>query len=202
MKSGLALFGGSFNPPHQTHLRILQTALEALSPSEIRVIPAGLHPHKPGWEMAPPEHRMQMCHLAFDDLDRVKVVDLEVRRSGPSYTVDTLELIRPQLDANQPLYYLIGSDNLRLLPTWHQPERILALSTLVTFPRADAPVDFEGLGLDAQQQAELAHHVLPMEADSISSSEIRHRLHGGISPIAELHPEVDEYIRKHHLYGS
>jgi nicotinate-nucleotide adenylyltransferase len=202
VKSGLALFGGSFNPPHQTHRRILQTALGQLDPTEIRVIPAGLHPHKLGGEMASAEHRLQMCHLAFDDLDRVRVVDLEVQRSGPSYTVDTLDEIRSQLDADQPLYYLIGSDNLRLLPTWRHPERILALSTLVTFPRLNVPVDFAGLGLDPRRRTVLARHVLGMEADSTSSSEIRERVCGGISPIDELHPAVEEYIREHHLYGS
>ena len=205
MKPGLAIFGGSFNPPHQTHRTILQTALQQLKPAEIWVIPTGLHPHKLDQQMASPDHRLQMCHLAFDDLDRVKVRDLEVTRSGPSFTADTLAQIRGQLPDDQPLFYLVGSDNLPLLTTWRQPERILALCTLVTFPRADAPFDpsvLDDLGLDADQQQELLDHFLRMDPDAVSSSDIRQRLAHGIAPISELHPRVEEYIRKHHLYGS
>jgi nicotinate-nucleotide adenylyltransferase len=205
VKPGLALFGGSFNPPHQTHRRILNTALQQLNPAEIWVIPTGLHPHKLDQVMATQEHRLQMCRLAFADLDGVKVVDLEVRREGPSYTADTLAEIRDQLPDDQPLYYLVGSDNLPLLSSWHQPERILSLGTLVTFPRADAPFDpsvLDHLGLDEDKQQELLDHYLQMDPDAVSSSDIRRRLQEGASSISQLAPAVEEYIREHHLYGS
>ncbi len=199
------MFGGSFNPPHQSHRRILQTARDQLSLAEIWVVPTGLHPHKLDLEMASAEHRLQMCHLAFDELEGVRIMDLEVLRGGPSYTVDTLRTIRDQLPADQRLYYLIGSDNLPLLNTWRQPEDILAMATLVTFPRADSPFDpsiLDDLGLDADQQRELLDHFLRMDPDAVSSSDIRQRLGQGRAPISELYPPVEEYIRKHHLYGS
>ena len=205
MKPGLALFGGSFNPPHQTHRRILQTAWQQLHPGEIWVIPTGSHPHKLDQVMAAPQHRLQMCRLAFADLDGVKVVDLEVRRDGPSYTADTLAEIRDQLPDDQPLYYLVGSDNLPLLSTWHQPERILSLAILVTFPRADAPFDpsiLDHLGLDEDQQQELLDHYLRMDPDAVSSSDIRRRLQEGAASISQLASAVEDYIREHHLYGS
>lgn len=205
MKPGLALFGGSFNPPHRTHRRILQTALAQLDLAEIWVVPAGLHPHKLDEEMASGEHRMNMCLLAFDDLDEVEVRDMEINRRGPSYTADTLSAVRSMLPADQPLFYLLGSDNLPLLSTWREPDRILSLCTLVTFPRADSPFDpsvLDNLGLDEDRQQDLLDHYLQMDPDAVSSSEIRQRLHRGVSPIPELDPRVEEYIREHHLYGS
>lgn len=205
MKPGVALFGGSFNPPHQTHRRILETALRQLDLTEIRVIPTGLHPHKLEQRMAPAEHRLQMCRLAFGDLDRVAVLDLELCRDGPSYTADTVMQIRGQLPPDQPLYYLLGSDNLPLLSTWRHPETILSLTSLVTFPRGGTPLDpsvLDDLGLTDKEQRRFLARALRMDADTVSSSEIRRRLAQGITPIPELHPDVEAYIREHHLYGS
>ena len=91
----LLIYGGSFNPPHRGHVDALRTAAEHLRPDEILVIPAGIPPHKTLSEDSPsPEQRLRLCQLAFREIPGVQISDLELRREGKSYTVDTLREIR------------------------------------------------------------------------------------------------------------
>src|SRR5688572_10809533 len=89
-RTGIGVLGGAFNPPHRTHERLAAFALRQLPIAELRVIPAGDHPWKGGHDMAPAAHRLEMCRLAFGALPGVIVDDRELRRRGPSFTVDTL----------------------------------------------------------------------------------------------------------------
>lgn len=201
---GIAVLGGSFNPPHGTHRRIAAAAFAHLPISELRVLPAGDHPHKRHRDMAPAAHRLAMCRLLFADLPHVVVDDREVRREGPSFTVDTLAELQREHPGRQ-LFLLVGSDNTPLLPTWRDHHRILALATVVTFPRADAPLDAAALhrvDLSAREREDLLAHVLPMAADAVSATAIRARLRAGERDLPELAPAVEGYLRTHHLYGT
>ncbi|MBL8735400.1 MAG: nicotinate (nicotinamide) nucleotide adenylyltransferase [Planctomycetes bacterium] len=201
-RPGLAVLGGSFNPPHATHRRLAEAALAGLPVDRVLVIPAGDHPHKRNSDMAPAEDRLAMCRLAFADLPEVTVDDRELRRTGPSFTVDTLASLRREHPGRR-LYFLIGSDNLPLLPTWREPERLLTLCEVVTYPRLGHPLDdaaFAALPLPAELRKRLRDHVLELPADAIAASELRRRWRAGQQDLAELHPEVRAYIRAHHLY--
>jgi len=201
-RPGLAVLGGSFNPPHATHRRLVEAALAGLPVDRVLVIPAGDHPHKRNTDMAPAEDRLAMCRLAFADLPGVTVDDRELRRMGPSFTVDTLASLRTE-HPGRHLYFLIGSDNLPLLPTWREPERLFALCEVITYPRLGHPLDdaaFAALPLPAELRRRLRDHVLEVPADAIAASELRRRWRAGDHDQPELHPEVRTYIQAHGLY--
>lgn len=165
-------------------------------------MPSGDHPHKRNQDMAPAPDRVAMARLAFAGLPEVIVDDRELHRTGPSFTVDTLaELAAAAPDT--PLYFLIGSDNLPLLPTWHQHHRLLALATVVTFPRKGYPVaagDLEHLDLTATERTSLLSNLLDMPCDDVSASELRARWRAGDRCPDELPPAVADYLQRHDLY--
>lgn len=152
--------------------------------------------------MAPAEHRLAMARLAFADLSGVAVDDRELRRSGPSFTVDTLE----ELAAERPgarLFFLIGSDNLPLLPSWHAHHRLMELATVVTWPRSDHEVSerlLQGLDLSERERGDLLQHALDLAADDVAASDLRQRLRAGETRPLELLPEVAAYVQRHGLY--
>jgi nicotinate-nucleotide adenylyltransferase len=200
-RPGIGVFGGAFNPPHRTHVRVAQQALERLPIRELLVVPSGDHPHKRSGDMAPAADRLAMCHLAFDPLPGVRVDDREIRRTGPSFTVDTLAELAAETGA--PLWLLIGSDNLPLLPTWRDAERIASLCTIVTWPRAGHAVSADvvaRLALPPDVRAQLLANVLPLPADDVAASTLRTRWRAGERTLADLDPAVRAYIDAHGLY--
>lgn len=201
-RPGLAVLGGSFNPPHHTHLRLAAAALRALPIDEVRVIPAGDHPHKRRAELASAAHRLAMCRLAFAGQPQVVVDDRELRRSGPSFTVDTLAELAAEAPG-RPLFFLIGSDNLPLLPTWHAHHRLLALATVVTYPRQGHPITasaLAGLDLTADERRALLANVLDAPADDTAASDLRRRWRAGERDLEQIPAEVRRYMAAEHVY--
>ncbi len=199
---GLGVLGGAFNPPHLAHRRLAAVALERLPIAELRVIPAGDHPHKGDRDMAPAADRLAMCYLLFEGMPKVVIDDRELHRSGPCFTVDTLEELHASAP-QRPLFFLIGSDNLPLLATWRSPERILALCTVVTYPRVGFPVTadvVQRVPLPADQRARLLANVLELPADAIAATDLRRRWRAGERDLAALSPNVRDYIAAHSLY--
>lgn len=201
----LCLFGGAFNPPHRTHERVVRAALAQLPLDLLVVLPTGQHPLKPQHEMAPAAARLELCRLAFGAIPRVRVDDWEMRQPGPSYTVDTLRHYREYSAPGSRPCWIVGSDNLALLPQWHRYHELLAMAVLVTVPRQGHPVGEHALAhleLTPAERAEILSHVLAIEPDDVSASEIRARLRRG-EPTGEwLHPAVEQRIRELGLYGA
>ena len=201
-RQGIAVLGGSFNPPHCTHQRLAAAAFSHLPISELRIVPAGTPPHK-DVDLAPAADRLAMCRLAFADRPGIVVDDREVRRSGPSFTVDTLQELATEAPG-RALFFLIGSDNLRLLPTWRDHHRLLALCTVVTYPRAGHSISattLRGLDLTPAEREGLLAHVLPGPADAVAASDLRRRWRRGERNLAEIPAAVRSYIEAHALYG-
>jgi len=201
--TALCLFGGAFDPPHRTHLRIVQAALAQLPVERLVVVPTGAHPHKGHCGLAPAPTRLELCQLAFGQVDRVEISDFEVRRERASYTVETLEHFREYVTAGERPYWIIGSDNLAVLPTWHRHRDVLRLAVLVTFPRVGFAVTeqlLSGLDLSDAQRAEIAAHVLNTSPDNVSSSEIRRRIGAGLATDDLLPPAVARRIQELGLY--
>jgi nicotinate-nucleotide adenylyltransferase len=199
---GIAVLGGTFDPPHRSHLRLARAALEHLPVAELRVIPAGDHPHK-RHHTTPAVHRLAMCRIAFRELPGARVDDRELRRQGPSFTVDTLAELAAEAPGRR-LFFLIGSDNLPLLPTWHDHHRLLRLATVVTYPRAGCPVGAEllaGLDLSPTEQHQLLAQVLRLPADATAASDLRQRWRRGERNLPELDPAVEAYLTAHRLYA-
>jgi len=132
------VYGGTFNPPHVGHIQAVRSVSNALKPDKILVIPTRLAPHKEmSGDTPPPEERMELCRLAFGDIPGVEVSDLEMRRDGKSYTSDTILELR-KLYPGDELIFVMGTDMILSLETWHEPETILKHASLAVLLRGDA----------------------------------------------------------------
>ena len=186
----LGVFGGTFDPPHLGHLAAASDAAQALALDRVLWIPAAEHPFKRGSVAAPPELRLEMVRAAVAGDGRFEACDLELRRSGPSYTVTTLR----ELQAWHPgaeLFFLTGADNLRELAQWREPDEVVRLARLVVVSRQGEGVP---VGLP---YAATAVSVTRLD---ISSTELRRRVAAG-ETIRYLVPEpVREISERTGLY--
>ena len=135
----IGVYGGTFNPPHLGHIAAARAVFETLKLDKLLLIPDRQPPHKPLPEDSPsPEQRLELTRLAGEQLglgDRVETLDLELRRSGPSYTADTLRAVHERYPDDE-LWLLMGTDMFLTLHTWHEPEQILALAGIAAFSRS------------------------------------------------------------------
>jgi nicotinate-nucleotide adenylyltransferase len=193
------ILGGTFDPIHHGHLAIAEEAREALGLERVLFVPAASAPHKSGAPTTAPRHRLAMARLAVVGNPAFEVADLEVRRGGVSYTVDTLEALRAEGFADP--WLILSSEALAGLPTWRDPGRILALARLAVVPRAG----WEPLGPDwfatrfpaaAGRARFLAGPLLP-----ISGSVVRRRAAAGRSVRYLVPDAVAAYIAQHRLYA-
>lgn len=190
--------GGSFNPIHVGHLICARAAAEAMGVDRITLIPSAQPPHKPNDpSIAPARDRLAMCRLAVENDPLFNVDDREMRRSGPSYTLDTVRQLR-QDDAGD-IYWLIGADMVAILPQWHQPEALLREVALVLMARPGW--DFDWSRLPPAYQS-LRSRIVPVPQLDISATAIRRRV-ADARPITYLvPPPVERYIHQHGLYRS
>ena len=163
----LGLFGGTFDPIHLGHLILAESCREACGLDRVRFVVAGAPPHKPGDRTAVAD-RLEMARIAVAGHPAFEVSDIEARRPGPHYSVETLEAVhaeRPEDD----LFFLIGADSLADLPLWRSPDRIVRLASLVVVNRPgidpDDPGQWPDLGPDALPIAEGLH---PADRDRLA----------------------------------
>jgi nicotinate-nucleotide adenylyltransferase len=196
----IGVLGGTFNPLHIGHLICAQEAHLQLGLDRVILMPAGRPPHKPLEDDPGAEHRLALCRRAVADDSRFEVSDLELRREGPSYTADTLAALHSRMTDSQ-LFLIVGGDVAAGLPTWHEPERVLALATLAVAKRrgtSKESIDRALAALDGGERTEFFR----MPRIGISSTEIRHRVQMQ-EPIKYLVPDaVASYIDEHRLYGG
>jgi nicotinate-nucleotide adenylyltransferase len=196
----LGILGGTFNPPHLGHLICAQEAYLHLDLDCVMLIPARIPPHKPIEDEPGAEHRLELCRRAISGDERLTVSDIELRREGPSYTVDTLELLNSQAPDTE-LVLIVGGDIAAGLPRWREPERVLSLASLAVAQREGTD---RGTIDEALAKVPGGEHTafFPMPMISISSSAIRERVRTG-QPIRYLVPDaVAQYISDHGLYGG
>ncbi len=135
----IGILGGTFNPIHLGHLLVAQDAMEQMALDRVKFIPSATPPHKTAEVLASERDRLQMIRLAIRGNDRFQVDDIEVRRGGKSYSVDTLVELRRR-DPKADFYFIIGADSLRELHLWWKAQRVVSLCTFVTVPgRASRP---------------------------------------------------------------
>lgn len=173
----IALYGGSFNPPHLGHAEAAQTVYEELRPDILYIVPDNVPPHKDMEEGAPTaEQRLALCRLAFADIPNAVVSDMEIRREGRSYTADTVRLLREQHPEDE-LFLVMGTDMLLCFDDWYQYEYLLQTCTLAVLSRDD---DQELALLEKKRELEEKHgakiRLLAHTPLVMSSSEIRERL--------------------------
>jgi nicotinate-nucleotide adenylyltransferase len=196
----IGILGGTFNPPHLGHLVCAQEAYCELDLDQVLLIPAGLPPHKPVDAEPGPEHRLQLCRLAIQGDDRFAVSDLELRRDGPSYMVDTLPELSTQAPTNE-LFLILGGDIAAGLPQWREPERVLELATVAIAKRRGTSQASVQRALDQLRGGERARF-FQMPRIGISSTMVRRRVRAG-QPIRYFVPDgVVDYISEHGLYAA
>ncbi len=195
----IAMFGGAFDPPHLAHISIARAALDQLDLDLLLVFPTGQPWHRAA-AASDPEHRLAMARLAFGGLDRVQVEEAELRRCGPTYTIDTLDELR-RSHRMADLFLILGQDQAMQLPRWHRWRDVLEIATLCIV-RRDDPVQPAGADefaplVPSPQGSSLILHLPNMEA---SATDIRRRVAAG-RDISELVPAgVARYISQHRLY--
>lgn len=188
----LAFFGGSFDPPHVGHLLAAQDAFDQLALDRLVVIPAATQPLKSA-EVTPAAHRLEMARLTFGDDPRFEVSDVEVRRGGVSFTVDTLEHFAAR-HPHAERFLLLGADVLATFGQWREPARVLALARPVVLVRHSD---------EEEQPAELAGvRVLKLATRrvDVSSTEIRARVRSGMSIRGFVTDSVAALIERDGLY--
>jgi nicotinate-nucleotide adenylyltransferase len=193
----LGVFGGTFDPPHVGHLVAAQEVHHRLGLDRLLLLPAAVPPHKLDRTVTPGPLRLEMLSAAVDGDERFEVSDLELRRSGPSYTIDTLRELRLR-SPEASLYLAIGADQVAELDTWREASAIGELATVVAFARGGQAVAPPADGLPRGLAG--AIRTIDVPSLEISSTAIRARVAAG-EPIAYLVPEpVQAIIRREGLY--
>jgi nicotinate-nucleotide adenylyltransferase len=196
----VGILGGTFNPPHVAHLVCASEAASQLELDRVLLTPVALAPHKTTADVDPgPDERLRLCRLAVQGDERLDVCDIEVRRGGPSYTVDTLREFHARTPEDD-LTFILGGDIALGLPSWHEPEAVLALATLAVAERGGAERRDVAARLEESFPGIDPPRFFDMPRLDISSSQIRRRIAEGRS-IRYLVPDpVAERIARGKLY--
>ena len=199
------ILGGTFDPPHLGHLAIAQDVLETLGLAGVLFIPAGIPPHKPDRIISAPSHRLAMLELAVADNNAFAVSRVELERAGPSYTVDTIEILAGHAAgarADDRFVIILSGESLGLLHTWHEPERLLRSAYVVAVERPGFRTP--GRPWVGEHFPGLEDRVLFLPGPRLchSSSDIRSRVADGNSIRYLVPPPVGDYIAEHRLYAS
>ena len=195
----IAIFGGSFDPVHTEHVRLVEAAIKGLGLDKLLVVPAFAPPHKRGKTLAPDRNRLDMCRFAFSHLEKVEISDYEIAQGGTSYTYLTCRHFH-EIYPNAEIFWLVGTDMLRDFPTWKNPQDILDHVTLGVCARdeKDGWEKEEQLAFEKRFGKKFA--VIHYNGAPVSSTEIRLLTAAGL-PIDHLTPQkVAEYIETKKLY--
>ncbi len=204
MTTPLILFGGAFDPPHHAHLFAAECARVHFGADAVRFLPTGDPYHKKHddpnafpaqiarrtGDPSPAAHRLVMIQLAVEGTSAFSVDPRETKRTGASYTVDTLEELRRELPGT-PLVFVIGSDGLADFWRWRTPDRVLELATLAVVTKPGEP---------RTPPKPVPHKVVPMPPLAISSTLVRERVRAGLPVRYLVPPAVDAYIAANRLY--
>ena len=198
----IGILGGTFDPPHLGHLLIAETARVALDLESVLFLPAGEPWLKSGQRITPSAHRLRMVELAIADNPDFCASDREVRRTGATYTVDTLRELSGAYPSGTNFYFIVGSDVLDQFHRWKEPEGILELCRLAVIERPGGPADGVATLVERFPAAVKSGAVLPVAGPRVdfSASELRRILAAGRSVRYQVPDPVAEYIQQHQLY--
>ena len=198
----IGVLGGTFDPIHIGHIKVAEEAVARLDLPRVLFMPAG----QPWLKLnnanvvSPLPHRLEMVRLGISGNPRFKLSTMEIERSGPTYTVDTIAQLQPQLGEGDEIFFILGCDNLSQLPQWHEPERLIEICRLIAVPRVDFPLP--DLPTLEEELPGITQRVILFDKPriDINASEIRRRAAQGKS-ISDFVPKpVESYIKEHGLY--
>ena len=198
----VGIYGGTFSPVHNGHVTAARAFMEQMWLDILYVIPTGVTPHKDMKGNATAADRLEMCRLAFEGVEGVIVSDLEMRREGKSYTVDTL---RELYDPDGRLFLLMGTDMLMTLDKWREPDEIFRLCYPVYVRREtdgelDAPI-VEKIKSYQEKYGKVVRRIVT-PAIELSSTDVRAAVAEGFSIEGAVPPAVADYIHTHGLYRN
>ena len=197
----IGLLGGTFDPIHNGHVRLGESAKEVFSLDEIWFLPAGQPYLKEGKKISSAQDRLAMTHLAIEHMPYARVDDIEMKREGKTYTYETIEALK-ETHPEDSFFFIIGADCLEALPQWKHPERILAGAELIAASRGSGS-DLLTMGMLAGRLMEAYGGkitLMPFVALDISSTLIRARVRDGLDIQDDVPQSVYHYIREHGLY--
>jgi len=197
--SRIGILGGTFDPIHAGHLAAAEAAIACADLDRVVFVPASVPPHRPP-AVAQAQQRLEMCRLATAGDQRFAVADVELRREGPSYTVDTLVELHRHHPSDE-LFLVLGWDAARLFPTWREPDQVRSLASMVIVgrPGSDAPEEaqLKAVGLGGEGVV-LCLRPTP----DVSASEIRRAVAAGEPISGKVPTPVERYIASHGLYAG
>lgn len=210
----VGLFGGTFNPLHTGHINALVTVRNRLGLDKIVVVPAAQNPKKLPVEGPTPEQRLEMLRIGLGEYDFVEIDDQELRRGGPSYTVETVQEWAKRI-APEDLYVIIGLDQFEEFDSWKDYQRIVQFANLAVVSRPGHHLPFSTEELPEGMRPHVAAfdrsfialnsgrniEFVKLNDVDISASDVRKRLRTGRGVERFLTIPVEEYIREQHLYG-
>ena len=188
----IGILGGTFDPIHLGHLHLAKKVLDRLLLNKVIFIPTNLPPHKKNIRVTQARHRYNMIKLAIENYKRFEVSDVELKRKGRSYSVETLKHFRKRYGPAAEIFFITGSDSLTALSKWKSLRRILRLCKFVIVKRPrfkiiSTPGEFIVLDIDAKD---------------ISSTKIRTMIRNSQGTGKFVPKKVEKYIQKHDLYVS
>jgi nicotinate-nucleotide adenylyltransferase len=191
----LGIFGGSFDPVHLGHLICADQLRQELGLDLVLFVPVNAPPHKRDTDRASPEHRLAMLRLAIEGHEELRDSDIEIRRGGVSYTVDTVADIRASFGRDVDLWLLMGQDSYQDVASWKEPGKIAAecffgVACRPGYPR-DVPPPVPGIRA----------RFIDITAVDISSTDVRTRVEKGRTIRYLVPRKVEEYIRANNLYA-
>ncbi len=196
------MFGGAFDPPHNAHIALVKTAFAELALDALHVIPTGQAWHK-ARNLSPSVHRLAMTRLAFENVPGVVVDDREIKRAGPTFTIDTLQALQLG-NPDCQLYLLMGADQFAAFEQWHRWREIMNIAIICIAARAHFTLATGQF--DAQNGHKCGFVTLQMPQMAVSATQIRQLISSGLGEnqaIADLLPHpVASYIAQHQLYKA
>lgn len=193
--------GGTFDPIHLGHLVMAEEAKSQLDLEEVLFIPAGSPWMKANTEVSPAHHRLAMVKLATSEKPYFKVDAMEIERSGPTYTAETLQILRRAYGSGTQMFFIMGMDSARNFPQWKDPEKILALASLVLVTRPGTPIVDISLLADGNNSESGRIRVLDNVLVGISGKELRAKVAKRESIRDSVSDVVEKYIFEHTLYS-
>ncbi|MBQ3012378.1 MAG: nicotinate-nucleotide adenylyltransferase [Clostridia bacterium] len=198
----VGIYGGTFSPIHTGHVEAAKAFMSQMWLDVLFVIPTGVSPHKEMSEDVSNADRLRMCELAFEGVEGVIVSDMEMRREGKSYTVDTL---RELTDTDRRLFLLCGTDMILTLDQWRDPDEIFRLAYPTYIRREeDAELDEKLIAKITEYRNKYGKNVVRINAPAVvvSSSEVRAKIENREDITGLVPPAVAEYIKEKGLYAK
>ena len=213
--TAVGIMGGTFNPIHNGHIEIARAAYRQYHLDEVWFMPNHIPGYKDAKELLDGQTRLDMVSIAIKKYPYFKASDYELRRSGKTYTAETLELLKREYPGIQ-FYFIIGADSLDYFDKWREPEKILEHAKILTAPRNDISQTIMYQHIEKLHKLFGKNHFYPIDCTMVdcSSSEIRKQISAHLpdgyvssqwemlSEKLNLNAEVLQYIKEHHLYHN